>query len=214
MLTTRDHLGLICSKIRDLNRVYGTCTDISIFAGMPDDEKDRLPIFSEGQVLLFEHSVLAGAFKTICGLPAARDGRKILAFVRAVKDAQSVGFSREWHRVNDDLEWMLVRYALHNIVTHGKDKAMQNVKAFVSECVADGADEHETVREFARAFSLAQNHMQSQLERLWLEMFRDHGISGAVDLFRERWKPVDDQTREAVNAAFVAAKNKFKNETK
>ena len=180
---------------------------------MPDAEKGSLPVFSDWQVSLLEHAVTHGALKTVCGLPVARDGRKILAFVRAVKDAHAVGFSREWHRVNEECEWMRVRYALSHIVTDGKDTAMQKVKALVAECVADGANEHETVKEFARAFSIAQNQMQTQLERLWLELFEEHGVQGAVALFRERWKPEDQKTIEAVNAAFVAAKEKFKNET-
>lgn len=213
MITIRDHIGLICSRLRDLHRVYGTCTDISIFAGMPDAEKDSLPVFSDWQVSLFEQAVTNGALKTICGLPVARDGRKILAFVRAVKNAHAVGFSREWHRVTDECDWTRVRYALCGILTDGKDTAMQKVKGLVAGCVADGANEHETVKEFARAFSLAQNQMEKQLERLWTEMFEDYGVQGAVALFRERWKPVDEKTREIVNSAFVAAKEKFKNKT-
>jgi hypothetical protein len=204
-----DRIGM---KVAGAKFLLGTCTDISALIGLSDSERSGLPIFSDSEVELLEHAVTDGIFKTMFGLPAARDGRKILAFVRAVKDAQTVGFSREWHRVNEESEWVYVRYAaLPSLVTVGPDAAMRKMKELAAEFVAGGCDEQATIKTLAKAFVTAKNKTAECLERLWLELFEDHGVAGAVAYFRERWTPVDDATRDVVNAAFLAAKEKFKN---
>lgn len=196
-------------KVSAAKFLLGTCTDISEMIGLSDADKSSLPIFHEDEIAYLEHAVTNGALKTMQGLPAARDGRKILAFVRAVKNAQEVGFSREWHRVSDECEWVNVRYILRYIVTDGRAVAMQKAKELAAYCIEGGCDEAETVKDFARAFSRAKTDTEKQLERLWMELFEDHGVTGAVELFRNRWQPVDYATRDAVNAAFLAAKQKF-----
>lgn len=215
MTTTRNDIDRIGMKVAGAKFLLGTCTDISALIGLSDDNRASLPIFSDGEIALLEHAVTDGIFKTMFGLPAARDGRKILAFVRALKGAQAVGFSREWHRMDEESEWVYVRYgALPGLVTGGQDVAMRKMKELAVEFVAGGCDEQDTVKTLAKAFATAKNKTAECLERLWLELFTDHGVAGAVAYFRERWAPVDDATREIVNAAFVAAKEKFKNETK
>lgn len=213
-MTARQHLDRIGMKVSAAKFLTGTCTDISALIGLSDADKSSLPIFHEDEIAYLEHAVTNGAFKTMFGLPAARDGRKVLAFVRAVKDAQAVGFSREWHRMNDENEWVYVRYAaLPSLVTGGLEAAMRKMKELAAEFVAGGCDEQDTVKTLARALATAKNKTPECLERLWLELFEDHGVAGAVTYFRERWKPVDDATRDVVNAAFLAAKEN-KNETK
>lgn len=211
-ITQRDIANVLLSKVGYMRRVFGTCTDISVLIGLSDANRASLPIFSDSELEWLEHAVTNGFFKTMFSLPAARDGRKILAFVMTVKDAQTIGFSREWHRMNEESEWVYVRYAaLPNLVTGGPDAAMRKMKELAAEFVAGGCDEQDTVKTLAKAFATAKNKTAECLERLWLELFDDHGVAGAVAYLRERWAPVDDATRDKVNAAFVVAKEKFKN---
>lgn len=199
----------ILSKVADLNRVYGTCTDVSVFAGIPDAEKASLPIFSDDEIGVLRTCIERKFLETVCGLPVARDGRKILAFVTACRNAHGVGFQREMQRVDDEMEWATTRFALRYVITDGAEPAKLKMYEFASECIADhDTDKNETVKAVARAYNTAKNRTSECLERLWLELFETHGVSGAVDWFRANWKPVDDETRDAVNAAYKNAKRK------
>jgi len=209
-MATKQHLDRIIRKIADLNSVYGTCTDIAVLSGLSDNERSGLPVFEDGEVGLFAVAVQHGAFVTICGHPMARDGRKMLAFVRAVRDAQRIGFSRECARIEDDCRWADTRHILLRLVKGGHEAALKMTKELAASCIEGGCDEESTVKDFARAYATAKNKTAEQLERLWRELFEDHGVPGAVALFQKRWPPVDTNTKELVNAAYMAARDKFK----
>jgi hypothetical protein len=61
----------------------------------------------------------------------------------------------------------------------------------------------------ARAFAEVRDDLQSHLIRFWLELFDLYGIEGAKTWIKSNWKPLNDETREQINAAYTAAKNKY-----
>lgn len=200
----------ILSKVADLHRTYGTCTDVSVFAGMPDAEKNALPVFSDGEIRILQNAVQSGSLQTFSGLPMVRDGRKVLAFAMAAKNAQQVGFSREIQRVSDEMDWANTRFALQYVITDGPEAAKVKLYEFASECIEEQeTDRSHTVKAIAKAYSLAKNRTSECLERLWIELFERHGVPGAVVWFRKNWQPCNDETRDAVNDAYKNAKRKY-----
>jgi hypothetical protein len=67
----------------------------------------------------------------------------------------------------------------------------------------------EEKKALARAYNNVSNDLPSHLIRFWLELFDLHGIEGAKTWIKSNWKPLNDETREQINAAYTAAKNKY-----
>jgi hypothetical protein len=198
-------LDRLAAKIRDLRHDLGTVTDISVLLRMSDaDKAGILPTFTDAEMFIFPYIIENKTFTTLAGLPVARDGRKILAFVRAVRDAQRVAFSRENARNDEATHAAYTRYATMLIVKMGEKEAAQEMKALASACIEDGTSEGQTVAAFVAAFRDAKKHFNEHLENMWADLIALHGVRGAVELFREAWKPVTENV-EAVNAAFLKA---------
>ena len=70
-------------------------------------------------------------------------------------------------------------------------------------------EQKESIREMAKVFIEARDNPQPHLERLWLEMFDSMGIDGAKAWMKEFWTPASPEAKDAINAAYVAAKMKF-----
>lgn len=96
------------------------------------------------------------------------------------------------------------------IITDGSVVALAKAKALAAYCVEGGCNEDRAVKDFARAYALAKNKTAEQLNRFWIELFEDHGAKCAVALFQKRWPPVDEKTKQTVNEAYKAARDKFK----
>ena len=128
---------------------------------------------------------------------------------------------------------MYVRYALKWIVTVGLDTAHAKMRelheseltaedwavlteiggGWIARMEIDPETEIQQGRVIARAFIEARDNMEKHLEKLWLELFAERGIDGARSWMKEFWTPASPEAKEAINAAYVAAKMKF-NETK
>jgi hypothetical protein len=205
MSSFKPSLDRLAAKIRDLRHDLGTVTDISVLLRMSDaDKAGILPTFTDGEILLLQQAIEHNTFTTLAGLPVARDGRKILAFVRAVRDAQRVAFARENARHDEATHAAYTRYATMLIVKMGEKEAAQEMKALGKACVEDGTNEGETVAAFVAAFRDAKKHFNEHLENMWADLIELHGVREAVELFRGAWKPVPENV-EAVNAAFKCA---------
>lgn len=219
-----------------LSKIYaqfGTVTDVSVFAQIQDPYQ-----MMAGQVIsddVLEAVAMAAEQRLVFNardpknepLDFNKDGRKILAFCHLYKAQQIDAATESIETANRETHEMLRRLCLRYLVTLGEDGAKRAAVDFLNfeftEADADWLrqngcgfvlkmepDKQEENREMARAYVDARDNMQEHLTALWLELFKDKGVEGAVAYMRDFWKPTDDKARNAINAAYVAAKKLLK----
>jgi len=227
-------LDITTARLTAIHRRFGTITDISLLARLSVDELYDAPMLLPDDVTRLKHGLDNGAWEKWEGIVFARDGRLVLAFARQYADAYNHAWGEVIRRGNAESFEMYVRYALKWIVTVGLDTARAKMRelheseltaedwaaltemggGWITRMETDPETEIQQGRAIARAFIEARDNMEKHLEKLWLELFAERGIDGAKAWMKEFWTPASPEAKEAINAAYVAAKRKFTVETK
>jgi len=227
-------LDITTARLTAIHRRFGTITDISLLARLSVDELYNGPMLLPDDVTRLKHGLDNGAWEKWEGIVFARDGRLVLAFARQYADAYNHAWGEVIRRGNAESFEMYVRYALKWIVTVGLDTARAKMRelheseltaedwaaltemggGWITRMETDPETEIQQGRAIARAFIEARDNMEKHLEKLWLELFAERGIDGAKAWMKEFWTPASPEAKEAINAAYVAAKSKFTVETK
>ena len=222
-------LNITTARLTAIHRRFGTITDISLLARLSVDELYDGPMLLPDDVARLKWGFDNGAWEKWEGIVFARDGRLVLAFARQYADAYNNALSEVIRRGNAESFEMYVRYALKWIVTVDLDTARAKMRAlYESELTAedwaeltemgggwiarmeiDPETEIQQGRVIARSFIEARDNMEKHLEKLWLELFAEKGIDGAKSWMKEFWTPASPEAKDAINAAYVAAKMKF-----
>ena len=227
-------LNITTARLSAIHRRFGTITDISLLARLSVDELYDGPMLLPDDVTRLKWGFENGAWEKWGDLVFARDGRKVLAFARQYATAYNNAWGEVIRRGNAESFEMYVRYALKWIVTVGLDTARAKMRelheaeltaedwavlteiggGWIARMEIDPETETQQGRVIARAFIEARDNMETHLEKLWLELFAEKGIDGAKAWMKEFWTPASPEAKEAINAAYVAAKRKFTVETK
>lgn len=227
-------LDITTSRLTAIHRQYGTITDISLLARLSVDELYNGPMLLPDDVTRLKWGLDNGAWEKWGDLVFARDGRKVLAFARQYADAYNHAWSEVIRLGNAESFEMYVRYAMKWIVTVDVDTARAKMRelheseltaedwaaltemggGWIARIEIDPETEIQQGRVIARAFIEARDNMEKHLEKLWMELFAERGIDGAKAWMKEFWVPASPEAKEAINAAYVAAKRKFTVETK
>ena len=223
-------LNITTARLTAIHRRFGTITDISLLARLSVDELYDGPMLLPDDVTRLKHGLDNGAWEKWEGIVFARDGRKVLAFARQYADAYNHAWSEKIREGNEISFRIYVRWALRWIITADHATAKQKLyELAISEPDAQGweylkqwgvakmirnmepnpNEQKESIREMAKVFIEARDNPQPHLERLWLEMFESMGIDGAKAWMKEFWTPASPEAKDAINAAYVAAKSKF-----
>jgi len=227
-------LNITTARLSAIHRRFGTITDISLLARLSVDELYDGPMLLPDDVTRLKWGFENGAWEKWGDLVFARDGRKVLAFARQYATAYNNAWGEVIRRGNAESFEIYVRYALKWIVTVGLDTARAKMRelheseltaedwavlteiggGWIARMEIDPETEIQQGRVIARAFIEARDNMETHLEKLWLELFAEKGIDGAKAWMKEFWTPASPEAKEAINAAYVAAKRKFTVETK
>ena len=227
-------LDITTARLSEIHRRFGTITDISLLARLSVDELYDGPMLLPDDVTRLKWGFENGAWEKWGDLVFARDGRKVLAFARQYATAYNNAWGEVIRRGNAESFEIYVRYALKWIVTVGLDTARAKMRelheseltaedwavlteiggGWIARMEIDPETEIQQGRVIARAFIEARDNMETHLEKLWLELFAEKGIDGAKAWMKEFWTPASPEAKEAINAAYVAAKRKFTVETK
>lgn len=228
-------LDITTARLTAIHRRFGTITDISLLARLSVDELYDGPMLLPDDVTRLKLGLDTGAWEKWGDLVFARDGRLVLAFARQYATAYNNAWSEKIREGNEISFRIYVRWALRWIITADHATAKQKLyELAISEPDEQGweylkqwgvakmirnmepneNEQKESIREMAKVFIEARDNPQPHLERLWLEMFESMGIGGAISWLQEFWEPASPEAKEAINAAYVAAKRKFTVETK
>ena len=222
-------LNITTARLSAIHRRFGTITDISLLARLSVEDLYNGPMLLPDDVTRLKCGLDNGAWEKWDGIVFARDGRKVLAFARQYADAYNNAWSEVIRRGNAESFEIYVRYALKWIVTVGLDTARAKMRelheseltaedwaaltemggGWITRMETDPETEIQQGRAIARAFIEARDNMEKHLEKLWLELFAERGIDGAKAWMKEFWTPASPEAKDAINAAYVAAKMKF-----
>jgi len=222
-------IDITTARLTAIHRRFGTITDISLLARLSIDELYDGPMLLPDDVTRLKWGLDNGAWEKWEGIVFARDGRKVLAFARQYADAYNNAWSEVIRRGNAESFEMYVRYALKWVVTVDLDTARAKMRelheseltaddwavlteiggCWIARMEIDPETEIQQGRVIARAFIEARDNMEKHLEKLWLELFAEKGIDGAKSWMKEFWTPASPEAKQAINAAYVAAKMKF-----
>ena len=222
-------INITTARLTAIHRRFGTITDISLLARLSVDELYDGPMLLPDDVTRLKHGLDNGAWEKWGDLVFARDGRLVLAFARQYATAYNHAWGEVIRRGNAESFEMYVRYALKWIVTVDLDTARAKMRelheaeltaedwavlteiggGWMARMEIDPETEIQQGRVIARAFIEARDNMEKHLEKLWLELFAEKGIDGAKSWMKEFWTPASPEAKEAINAAYVAAKMKF-----
>ena len=222
-------LDITTSRLTAIHRRFGTITDISLLARLSVEDLYNGPMLLPDDVTRLKCGLDNGAWEKWDGIVFARDGRLVLAFARQYADAYNNAWSEVIRRGNAESFEIYVRYALKWIVTVGLDTAHAKMRelheseltaedwavlteiggGWIARMEIDPETEIQQGRVIARAFIEARDNMEKHLEKLWLELFAERGIDGAKAWMKEFWTPASPEAKDAINAAYVAAKMKF-----
>lgn len=227
-------LDITTARLSAIYRHFGTISDVGVLARLSVEDLCDGPWLFEADVERLKWGLDNGVWVRFGDVVFARDGRKVLAFARQYEQAQRWALQESVRKSNEACFLLYVRYALKYIVTVSLEAAREKMRElFYSELDAEGwalldeiggawlrrievdpETEKQSGRVIARAFIEARDNMQEHLEKLWLELFAEHGIDGAKEWMKEFWTPASQEARDAVNAAYVSAKRKFTEQTK
>lgn len=227
-------LDITTARLSAIYRHFGTISDVGVLARLSVEDLCDGPWLFEADVERLKWGLDNGVWVRFGDVVFARDGRKVLAFARQYEQAQRWALQESVRQSNEACFLLYVRYALKYIVTDRLEAARVKMRElFYSELDAEGwalldeigggwigkievdpEIEKQEGRRIARAFIEARDNMQEHLEKLWLELFAEHGIDGAKEWMKEFWTPASQEARDAVNAAYVSAKRKFTEQTK
>ena len=68
----------------------------------------------------------------------------------------------------------------------------------------------EDLKHYVSAYTDARDKMADHLERLWIELFERDGVAGAVEWVRVNLVPESEESKVAINQAYLSAKQKLK----
>ena len=227
-------LDITTARLSAIHRRFGTITDISLLARLSVDELYDGPMLLPDDVTRLKLGLDNGAWEKWEGIVFARDGRKVLAFSRQYEEAQMRAWQEKMRKSSEEAFLIFVRYALKWAITVSMEAAREKMRElFYSELDAEGwaiideiggswiqnietdpETEIQSGRVVARAFIEARDNMQENLEKLWLELFAERGADGAKEWMKAYWTPASPEAKEAINAAYLAAKRKFTEKTK
>ena len=228
-------LNITTARLTAIHRRFGTITDISLLARLSVDELYDGPMLLPDDVTRLKLGLDTGAWEKWGDLVFARDGRLVLAFARQYATAYNNAWGEKIREGNEISFRIYVRWALRWIITADHATAKQKlyelaisepdekgweylkqwgVAKMIRNMEPNPNEQKESISEMAKVFVEARDNPQPHLERLWLEMFESMGIGGAISWLQEFWEPASPEAKEAINAAYVAAKRKFTVETK
>lgn len=222
------------ARLSAIHRHFGTISDVGVLARLTVDDLCDGPRLFEDDVERLKWGLDNGVWVRFGDVVFARDGRKVLAFARQYEQAQRWAWQESVRQSNEACFLLYVRYALKYIITDSLEAAREKMKElFESELDAerwalldeiggawlrrieiDPETEKQSGRVIARAFIEARDNMETHLEKLWLELFSEHGIDAAKAWMKAYWTPASQEAKDAVNAAYVSAKRKFTEQKK
>lgn len=235
LLIMEHSLGdITTARLTAIHRHFGTISDVGVLARLSAEDLNNGPWLFEDDVERLKWGMDNGIWVRFGNVVFARDGRKVLAFARQYAQAQRLAWQESVRQSNEACFLLYVRYALKYIITDSLEAAREMMRElFYSELDADGwalldeigggwlrsieidpEIEKQSGRVIARAFIEARDNMETHLEKLWLELFAEHGVDGAKEWMKAYWTPASQEAKDAVNAAYVAAKRKFTKQTK
>jgi hypothetical protein len=158
-----------------------------------------------------------------------KDGKRILNFATAYQQRRNDLWNDFFQDSETETDWNLQKMVLRWFVECSEAEVKQKCVAWLNldlqesdwqmilEAGAGFLKRHPEMQEItaeekkalARAFAEVRDDLQSHLIRFWLELFDLYGIEGAKTWIKSNWKPLNDETREQINAAYTAAKNKY-----
>jgi len=205
----------------------GTVTDISVLCKVGPDVIRYGPELTAKDLKVIKQ---ATEKRLYCGTENARidfhrDGKKILSFATAYLKRRNDLWADFFEQDKAESDWLLAKMVLGWFVEHSEKEVKQKYVDWLNSDLQEsdwqmirdnGAgflknypEMQETTPEekqaLARAFKEVRDDLHSHLTRFVLELFEQHGVSGAKGWIRDNWKPDNDETRKRINAAYVAA---------
>lgn len=227
-------IDITTARLTAIHRHFCTISDVGLLARLSVDDLYNGPLLFSDDVARLEWGLKNGVWTKFKNLVFARDGRKVLAFARQYEQAQRRAWEEKIRESNETSFVLYVRYALRWIVTVSLEAAREKMRhlfdseldengwalldeiggKWLHKVEIDAEAEKQSGRTIARAFIEARDNPQPHLERLWIELFAERGVDEAKAWMREYWTPANEDARDAVNAAYVAAKRKFTEQPK
>lgn len=218
-------------NISEVYRYFGTLTEISVLCNqfeywpaVTNEDADNVKEATKRRLVLRVSENTRLDFHGV--------GKKVLAFVTAYRARREDVLSDAFAADQAEADYLLSKQVLLWFVEHTEQEVKQKCVEFLNQELTpedwrDITDHgcgflkksetmYETTekekRDMARVFTDVRDDITGHLTRFWLELFELHGVQGAKDWIRDHWAPINEDTRKKINAAYVAAKEEFKNE--
>jgi hypothetical protein len=227
---TRHSFDLATSHLSAVHRFTGTITDLSVLGRLTPDEISEGPYLSAAALAWLRYGIENRVWdrsadgKTVF----ARDGKKVLSFATAYHMKQQAILQETIMRTNEESAWMLTKFITRLLINTGEKETKRelvemanyeltenewadisaNGCGFVRRTATDTRTDD--MRAYVKAFLEARDNMAENLERLWSELFAEHGVKGAIEIVRGMLVPESEEAKAAINQAFLRAKDKFK----
>lgn len=220
--------------LSEIHKRIGTITDLSKLCEIQADAIKYGPEITDKDLKSIQKATTKRLWceNEVFKIDFHKDGKKILSFAQAYNDRRNDLWNDFFEHDKTESDWNLAKMILRWFVECSEQEVKQKCVDFLNaelrpedwQYITDhgcgflkkSPNMYETTdkekRDMARVFSGVRDDMTGYLTRFWLELFSRHGVQGAKDWIRDNWNPLNDETREKINAAYVAAKQEFKNE--
>lgn len=217
--------------LHDIRDKVSTVTDISILCKVDPDVIRYGPELTAKDLMAIKQAteMRLGHSTQRARIDFHRDGKKILSFATAYMKRRNDLWADLFEQEKAETDWLLSKMMLSWFVECSEKEVKQKCVDWLNSDLQEsdwqmirenGAGflkNYPTMQEttteekqaLARAFKEVRDDLPGHLTRLWLELFDQHGVDGAVKWIRNNWKPLNDETREQINAAYVAAKGEY-----
>lgn len=218
--------------LHDIRDKVGTVTDISMLCKVDPDVIRYGPELTDKDLNVIKQ---ATEKRLHCGTERTRidfhkDGKKILSFATAYLKRRNDLWADFFEQGKTESDWMLAKMVLSWFVECTEKEVKQKCVDWLNSDLREsdwqmirdnGAgflknypEMQETTPEekqaLARAFKEVRDDIPVHLTRFWLELFERHGVEDAVKWIRDNWKPLSEETKDQINTAYKAAKQKLK----
>ena len=207
----------VANILNALHRAFGTITDVRVLAKCRDyADIERGPIVTESDRA---EIMLAAQKRFVFDVGGAKvklkeDGRAVVAFVNAYRDSYNALYSDMVSRDADDTNAALDGLIARTMVTQGERAAMQMLiemsgsEDFFTDQTPPWIKreiEHADQSEFNARLLERYRHTKANLVEVLSLSFREYQ-GDLIGFVRERYAPIGETEKHAVNAAYKLAK--------
>lgn len=218
--------------LHDIRDKVSTVTDISILCKVDPDVIRYGPELTAKDLMAIKQAteMRLGHSTQRARIDFHRDGKKILSFATAYMKRRNDLWADLFEQEKAETDWLLSKMVISWFVECSekevKQKCVDALNIQLKESDWQFLDDHgcgflkkylmmqddtteKDLAYMARIYKEVRDDLPGHLTHLWLELFDQHGVDGAVKWIRNNWKPLNKETREQINAAYVAAKGEY-----